>query len=45
MSNVREGAWHYVTSVKAGRVIDSMRSRRSSLPEDYQQSAIAISGA
>jgi len=28
--------------VEAGRVIDTMRSRRTSLPEDYQPSAVTI---
>lgn len=43
MSNVGVGDFHFVTRVQAGRVIDTMRSRRSSLSEDYQNSTIAIS--
>lgn len=43
MSNVGAGAWHSVTEVRAGRVVDTMRSRRSSLEEDYQNSTVAIS--
>jgi hypothetical protein len=42
-SNVGSGAFHHVTAVKAGRVVDTMRSRRSSMVEDYQSSSIAIS--
>jgi hypothetical protein len=42
MSNVGLGDWHIVTNVEVGRVVDSMRSRRSSLAEDYQDSTIAI---
>jgi hypothetical protein len=42
MSNVREGAFHFVTQVEAGRVVDTMRSRRTSMPEDYQPAAAAI---
>lgn len=44
-SDVGSGAWHWVTHVECGRVIDSMRSRRSSLEEDYQPSSVAIAGA
>lgn len=42
-SNQGAGAWHSVTHVQAGRITDSMRSRRNSLDEDYQDSTIAIS--
>jgi len=42
VSDVGSGAWHSVTHVEAGRVIDTMRSRRTSLPEDYQPSAVTI---
>lgn len=45
VSAVRTGAWHLVTSVETGRVIDTMRSRRSSLDENYQPSSVAIAGA
>jgi hypothetical protein len=41
-SNQGAGAWHSVTHVQVGRVTDTMRSRRSSLGEDYQSSTIAI---
>lgn len=41
-SDVGAGAWHFVTHTTAGRVIDTMRSRRSSLDEDVQTSSIAI---
>lgn len=36
MSNVREGAVKTVRGVEVGRVLDTMRSRRSSLDEDHQ---------
>lgn len=42
MSNRGAGAQHQVTKTATGRVIDTMRSRRSSLAEDYQPSTIAI---
>lgn len=42
VSDVGTGAWHEVTGVAAGRVIDTMRSRRSSLDEDYQEATTAI---
>jgi len=41
-SDVRGGAWHYVTRTEAGRVIDTMRSRRTSLAEAYQVSTNPI---
>lgn len=44
-SSTREGAWHAVTRTQAGRVVDTMRSRRSSLAEDPQVSTVAIAGA
>lgn len=44
ISNKGAGAWHLVTSVEVGRVLDTMRSRRSSLDEDYQPSLITITG-
>lgn len=40
-SNVGEGLKREVTGVRVGRVVDTMRSRRSSLDEDYQ--AVALS--
>jgi hypothetical protein len=42
ISGTRAGAYHHVTRVEVGRVVDTMRSRRSSLPEDYQLSGTAI---
>lgn len=42
VSNVRSGAWHSVTGAKTGRVIDTMRSRRASLAEDYQKNTTGI---
>lgn len=35
-SDVGSGAFNHVTTVRVGRVIDTMRSRRSTLIEDYQ---------
>lgn len=35
-SNAGAGRFEHVTSVSVGRVIDTMRSRRSTQPEDYQ---------
>jgi len=35
-SKVGAGASEYVTGVRAGRIIDTHRSRRSALPENYQ---------
>lgn len=45
ISNKGAGAFHFVTRVECGRVIDTMRSRRSSLDEDHQISPIPIAGA
>lgn len=42
MSNVGAGAWHFVTKVRAGRVVDTMRSRRSSLAEDPQLASTSV---
>jgi hypothetical protein len=42
ISDKGAGAFHFVTKVAVGRVIDTMRSRRSSLPEDYQLSTTTI---
>ena len=42
VSKTRSGAWHSVTAVEGGRVVDTVRSRRTSLVEDYQPSAVAI---
>lgn len=42
ISDKGAGAFHFVTSVVVGRVLDTMRSRRSSLDEDYQLSLIPI---
>lgn len=42
MSNIGAGAQQRVTRVEVGRVIDTMRSRRSSLLEDRQQNTTAI---
>lgn len=42
VSDVGTGAWHSVTWTECGRVIDTMRSRRSSLSEDYQDNTVAI---
>lgn len=39
-SDVREGAQRYVKSVRVGRVLDTMRSRRKSIPEEYLAGAI-----
>jgi sulfite reductase beta subunit-like hemoprotein len=39
-SNVGAGTWHTVTAIEVGRVIDTMRSRRSSLDENYQVSTV-----
>jgi hypothetical protein len=36
-SNAGTGRFEHVTRVAAGRVIDTMRSRRSTLLEDYQE--------
>lgn len=41
MSDIGAGTWHSVTRMEVGRVVDTMRSRRSSLDEDYQASTIA----
>jgi hypothetical protein len=41
-SNIGSGAFHFVTKTAVGRVPDTMRSRRSSLPEDYQASTTAV---
>jgi hypothetical protein len=35
ISNVRDGAVRPVTHVQVGRVIDTLRSRRTSIPEAY----------
>jgi hypothetical protein len=42
VSNIGVGTSRYVTHVEVGRVIDTMRSRRSSLPEDRQTSGVTI---
>lgn len=42
LSDVGAGAWHFVTSVECGRVVDTMRSRRASIPEDYQAATVAV---
>jgi hypothetical protein len=42
VSNIGAGTSRYVTYVEVGRVIDTTRSRRSSLPEDRQTSAVTI---
>lgn len=39
-SNVRTGAQHAVTRVQVGRVVDTIRSRRTSLDEDPQGVAV-----
>lgn len=39
-SNAGGGRFEHVTAVSVGRVVDTMRSRRSSLTEDYQQVAL-----
>lgn len=39
VSNIGAGVQHEVTHVRVGRVIDTMRSRRTSLVEDYQAGA------
>lgn len=43
-SDAGPGAFEPVTAVEVGRVVDTMRSRRSSLDEDYQP-GLAIAGA
>lgn len=42
-SQVRSGALRLVESVKVGRVLDTMRSRRTSLAEDYAEEPIDLS--
>jgi hypothetical protein len=42
LSNAGAGDFHYVTRTQVGRVIDTMRSRRAQVAEDYQNSSIAI---
>jgi hypothetical protein len=42
LSDRGAGAWHFVTSIQSGRVVDTMRSRRTSIPEDYQDATVAI---
>lgn len=39
VSNVREGGQRRVTNVRVGRVLDTIRSRRTSLDEDYLDGA------
>lgn len=39
-SNAGAGRFEHVTRVATGRVVDTMRSRRSSLVEDYQELAL-----
>lgn len=41
-SNVGAGREQFVTSVSVGRVLDTIRSRRSSLPEEYQNNTLPI---
>lgn len=42
MSNAGAGAFHFVTRVATGRVVDTVRSRRNKLVEDPQFTATAI---
>jgi hypothetical protein len=42
VSNVGTGLFHWVTGVRVGRVYDTIRSRRTSLDEDYQTSGITV---
>lgn len=42
VSDVGAGAQREVTSLRVGRVLDTIRSRRTSLPESYQVNATAI---
>jgi hypothetical protein len=41
-SKVGTGAQHKVTHVEVGRVLDTIRSRRSSLDENYQSNTVVI---
>lgn len=41
-SNVGAGREQFVTAVQCGRVLDTIRSRRSSLPEDYESNTLPI---
>jgi hypothetical protein len=43
-SNVREGASRLVTGVTVGRVLDTMRSRRTSLPEE-RTAVVTVGGS
>lgn len=43
-SNVREGAIRLIEGIKVGRVLDTMRSRRTSLDEGYSTSAVDLGG-
>lgn len=40
-SNVGSGSLHRVSSVRIGRVIDTMRSRRRSMAEDYKSASVS----
>lgn len=42
VSDVRTGAARPVTRVEVGRVLDTVRSRRTNLPENHQQATVAI---
>jgi len=43
-SKVREGAQHTVTGVRIGRVLDTMRSRRSSMKEEHLPATLDSAG-
>ena len=42
ISKTGSGDWRYVNRVLVGRVVDTMRSRRSSIPEDWQDAGELI---
>lgn len=42
VSDVRTGAARQVTRVEVGRVLDTVRSRRTNLPENYQVATVSV---